>query len=77
MHPLEVFRGYRKNALTDLAEIWHSFASILFTPTLKPLKILALSQVRSRSYDVIHDVVFGRNRRIFAIYRSGVSFLAL
>ena len=33
--PLKVFRGYCQNALADLAEIWHSFAAILFTPTLK------------------------------------------
>ena len=31
----KVFRGYRQNALTDLAEIVHSFAAILFTPISK------------------------------------------
>ena len=59
-HP-KVFRGYRKNALADLDEIRHSFAPIYVTPTLT---ILTLGQVRSRNYDVIHDVMFGPNSRI-------------
>ena len=63
-----------KNASADLAEIWHSFASILFTPTLK---ISSSGQVRSRSYDVIHDVMFGRNRPILLSIVSGrVSLLS-
>ena len=64
MQPPKGFHGfhrYCKNALADLAEILHSFTSILFTPTLK---ILASGHVESRSYDVIYDVMYGRNRRI-------------
>ena len=33
--PPQVFREYRNNALTDLAKIWCSFLSILFTPILE------------------------------------------
>ena len=62
MHPLpKVFRRKRQNALTDVAEFYNSLPSILFTPTLN---ILGSGQAMSRSYDVIHDVMFDRNRRI-------------
>ena len=33
--------------------------------------MLGSGQVRSRSYDVIHDVMFGRNRRILRSIVSG------
>ena len=64
----KVFRGYRQHALADLAEIWHIFAYILFTPILK---ISRSGQVRSRRYDVIHDVMFCQNRRILLFIASG------
>ena len=66
--PHKVFRECRQNALSDMAEMWHSFAAILFTPTLK---MSWSGQVRSRSYDVIHDVMFGRKRRILRSIVSG------
>ena len=69
MHPLpKVFRRKRQNVLTDVAEVWNSLASILFTPTLN---ILGSGQAMSRSYDVIHDVMFDRNRRILRSIVSG------
>ena len=55
------FSGIAQKIQADLDGIWHSFASILVTPNLK---ILSSDQVRSLSYDVIHDVMFGRNRPI-------------
>ena len=51
-------REYRKNALAYLAEIYHNFASIFLTLTLKNL---VSCLVTSGSND---DVMFGRNRRI-------------
>ena len=54
--------------------IWLKFAAIFFTPTLK---ISCSGQVRSRSCDVIHDVIFGLNRRILRSIVSGwVSLLS-
>ena len=68
-HPEFFFsRGYRKNASAHLTENRLSFSSIFVTPTLK---ILGSVQVRSRSYDLIHDVMFGRNRRIGRSIVSG------
>ena len=64
------FCRYRKNPLVNLAEIWHSFASIHFTPTLRILdsghaQVTNLwRHVRSKSTD-------------FAIYWSWVSFPTL
>ena len=78
----KVFRGYRKNASVDLAEIRHSFLSILFTPILK---ISDSGEVRSRSYDVMfydvmfYDVMFYDVRlksADFAIFRIWMSFIA-
>ena len=69
MEPLpKGFREYRKNALADLAEIRHSYASICSTSSLK---IVCSGQVRSQSDQVIHDVIFGRNKRIVRSIVSG------
>ena len=47
---------------------WTQLYVHFFTPTLN---ILGLGQVRSRSYDVIQYVMFGRNRRILWSIVSG------